>query len=249
MSITTLVSTCLWFLLVVPSLTGANEVNVNCLRSIKSQVKDPKGSLSSWVFHNGTSSYVCGFIGVECWDVDRVLSIDLSGFGLQGEFPLGLKECSSLTGLDLSGNNFSGSLPSNIASLIPFVTTLDLSYNQFSGEIPAGLSDVTYLNTIMLQHNHFTGQIPPEIASLKRLKQFSVAENQLTGPVPEFNEALGIGVESFANNTDLCGWPMDYCIEQEEKVSRFGKMGAAIGAAVFAPVGAFLGWFFRKEKQ
>ncbi|XP_022543002.1 probably inactive leucine-rich repeat receptor-like protein kinase At5g48380 [Brassica rapa] len=184
-------STCLWFLL-VSSFTGANEVNVNCLRSIKSQVKDPKRSLSS---------------------------------------------------LDLSRNNFSGALPSNIASLIPFVTTLDLSYNQFSGEIPTGLLNVTFLNTLMLQHNQFTGQLPPQLASLQRLKQFSVADNHLIGPVPKFNEAY-FGSESFANNTDLCGLPMEFCINPEEKVSRFGQMGAAIGAAIFAPVGAFLGWFF-----
>ncbi|KAF3547794.1 hypothetical protein DY000_02000678 [Brassica cretica] len=243
MSITTLVSTCLWFLL-VSSFTGANEVNVNCLRSIKSQVKDPTRSLSSWVFRNGNATYICSFVGVECWDEDRVLKINLSGYGLEGEFPLGLNDCSSLTGLDLSRNNFSGALPSNIASLIPFVTTLDLSYNQFSGEIPTGLSNVTFLNTLMLQHNQFTGQLPPELASLQRLKQFSVADNHLIGPVPKFNEALNFGPESFANNTDLCGLPMEFCINPEEKVSRFGKMGAAISAAIFAPVGAFLGWFF-----
>ncbi|KAF8079512.1 hypothetical protein N665_1021s0007 [Sinapis alba] len=226
MSITTLVSsTCLWILL-MSSFTGdANEVNINCLRSIKSQVKDPKQHLSSWVFSNVTASSICGFIG---------------------EFPLGINQCSDLTGLDLSGNNFSGALPSNISFLIPFVTTLDLSYNQFSGEIPAGLSNVTFLNTLMLHHNQFTGQLPPELASLQRLKELSVADNQLTGPVPKFKEALGIGQESFANNTDLCGLPMDYCVDPEENVIWFGKMGAVIGAAVFAPVGALLGWFFFK---
>ncbi|KAL0672858.1 hypothetical protein Bca4012_000839 [Brassica carinata] len=189
------------------------------------------------------TGYICKFSGVTCWhdDENRVLSINLSGFGLEGEFPLGIKRCSDLTSLDLSRNNFSGVLPSNIASLIPSVTILDLSYNQFSGEIPAGLSNVTLLNSLMLQHNQFTGQLPPKLESLQRLNQFSVADNHLTGPVPKFNEALGLGVESFANNTELCGSPMDYCVNPEEEIIWFGKIGAATGAAVFAPVGLFLG--------
>ncbi|KAF8079511.1 hypothetical protein N665_1021s0006 [Sinapis alba] len=252
MSFINLVATCLWILL-VSSFTGANEANINCLRTIHSQVKDPNGYLSSWVFGNYSAGYICKFSGVTCWhdDENRVLSIKLAGCGLQGDFPIGIKNCTDLVGLDLSRNNFSGVLPSNIASLVPLLTTLDLSYNQFSGEIPASLPNITFLNTLMLQHNQFTGQLPPELVSLQWLKQFSVAYNQLTGPVPNFNEALGIGVESFANNTGLCGRPMDACVDPYEDMIRFGKMGAAVGAAVFAPVSVFLGWFFngRKEKQ
>ncbi|KAF3545126.1 hypothetical protein DY000_02000677 [Brassica cretica] len=252
MSLITLVATCLWFLL-VSSFSGANEANVNCLRSIQSQVKDPNGYLLSWVFGNETAGYICKFAGVTCWhdDENRVLSIKLSGFGLGGEFPLGIYNCTDLVGLDLSRNNFSGVLPSNIASLVPSVTVLDLSYNQFSGEIPASLPNINFLNTLMLQHNQFTGQLPPELASLRRLKQFSVAYNHLTGPVPEFNNSSIFGLESFANNKGLCGPPMDYCTEPEEEMIRFGMIGAAVSAAVFAPLGVFLDWFFngRKEKQ
>ncbi|XP_010424129.1 PREDICTED: probably inactive leucine-rich repeat receptor-like protein kinase At5g48380 [Camelina sativa] len=254
MSMITLVTTCLCFVL-VSSSTWANEANVNCLRTIKSQVEDPNGYLSSWNFANETEGFVCKFNGVSCWDEKRVMSIQLSGYGLKGGFPLGIRECSDLTGLDLSRNNFSGPLPSNIFSLIPFVTVLDLSYNQFSGEIPASLSNITYLNNLMLRHNQFTGQLPPQLVLLRRLRWFSVADNLLTGPVPNFEESLHIGPENYANNLDLCGKPLDACVDregEEEEMIPLGKMGAAIGAALLAPVGAFLGWFFfngSKEKQ
>ncbi|CAH8364717.1 unnamed protein product [Eruca vesicaria subsp. sativa] len=246
MRIIKLVMTCLWFLL-VSRFTSANEANMNCLRSIKSQVEDPNGYLSSWVFHNVTEGSICMFNGVSCWNdkENRVMSIELPGYGLKGEFPHGINQCYGLTNLNLSGNNFIGVLPSNIASLVAFLTTLDLSYNQFSGEIPAGLSNITYLNILMLQGNQFTGQLPPELASLQRLRQFSAADNQLIGPVPKFDEAMGIGEDSFANNTGLCGLPMDLCIDLEEEMIRFGM----IGAALFAPVGAFLGWFFLNDKK
>ncbi|KAJ4871076.1 putative inactive leucine-rich repeat receptor-like protein kinase [Raphanus sativus] len=255
MSLINLFATCLWFLLVSSGFTCADEANVNCLRSIKSQVKDPNGYLTSWVFGNETAGYICKFTGVTCWhdDENRVLSIELSGFGLEGEFPQGIKECSDLTGLYLARNNFSGVLPYNIASLIPSVTILDLSDNQFSGEIPTSLSNITLLNSLTLRHNQFTGQLPHELSSLQRLKILSVAYNQLTGPIPKFNEQhLKIGVDDFANNEGLCGRPMDACADPDEDMIRFGKMGAAVGAALFAPLVAFLDSFVfngRKQKQ
>nr|VDC78898.1 unnamed protein product [Brassica rapa] len=223
MSLISLLATCLWFSL-VSSFTGANEANVNCLKTIYSQVRDPYGYLSSWVFGENVAGYICKFNGVTCWhdDENRVLSIKLS---------------------DLSRNNFSGPLPSDMTSLIPLVTILDLSSNQFSGEIPASLSNNSFLNTLMLQHNLFTGQLPPELVSLQRLSQFSVADNQLTGPVPNFKDTLKLGRESFANNDGLCGRPMDACVDPEEEMIRFGKMGAAVGAALFAPLVAFLDSF------
>ncbi|VVB14787.1 unnamed protein product [Arabis nemorensis] len=249
MSMITLVATCLWFLM-VSNFTGANQKNIDCLIAIKSQVEDPNNYLSSWAFINQTEGSICKFCGVTCWhdDENRVLSIKLSGFGLRGKFPHGIRECTDLTGLDLSRNNFSGPLPSNILYLIPIITTLDLSYNQFSGKIPPSLSNITFLNTLMLQHNQFTGPLPPQLVQLRRLNKFSVADNRLTGPVPNFN-VLYFGVETYANNPDLCGPPLDDCPDPEEGMMRSAKIGAAVGASIFAPVAAFLDWFFFKDKK
>ncbi|KAF8097915.1 hypothetical protein N665_0279s0044 [Sinapis alba] len=245
MSIMTLLPACLWFLL-VSTFTGANKADEYCLRDIYSQVKDPNGYLTSWVFGNKTAGYICKFSGVTCWhdDENRVLSINLSGYGLEGEFPSGIMYCTGLVGLDLSRNNFYGALPSNMGSLVPLLTTLDLSYNQFSGEIPTSLTNMKFLNILMLQHNQFTGQLPPEIASLLRLYKFSVADNLLTGPVPHFNPTtMSIEPENFANIDGLCGRPMDACVDPEEEMIQLGKMGAAVGAALFAPVALVLDWF------
>jgi len=74
---------------------------------------------------------------------ERVLSLRLSNMGLEGQFPQGLEYCTSLVTLDLSCNNFSGSIPSDIARQLP-----DLSDNIFSGEIPPGISNMTYLNVL-----------------------------------------------------------------------------------------------------
>ncbi|KAF8095610.1 hypothetical protein N665_0329s0029 [Sinapis alba] len=241
---------CLWLLLLSSLIDATNEANVNCLKTIYSQVKDPNGYLTSWVFGNKTAGYICKFSGVTCWhdDENRVLSIKLSGYGLTGEFPRGIKLCSDLTALDLSRNNFSGPLPSNITNIIPLVTVLDLSYNQFSGPIPSSFSNVTFLNSLLLQHNQFTGTLPAELVLLGRLTRFSVADNLLTGPIPTFNETtLKIGVDDVGNNQGLCGKPLDPCKSPNSSRGKVIVIAAVGGLSVAAlVVGVVLFFYFRR---
>lgn len=187
------------------------ESDIHCLRRIKASLEDPFGYLnSSWNFDNNTEGFICKFIGIECWHIDesKVLNIRLPDMGLKGPFPMGLENCTSLTGLDLSNNKLYGSLPVNISKVIGYVTTLDLSSNNFSGTIPKLLSNCSYLNDLILDHNRFSGQIPPELTLLARIKKFSVANNLLTGPVPNFRD---IKADSYANNPGLCGGPLEPC--------------------------------------
>ncbi|XWS31165.1 hypothetical protein CRYUN_Cryun23aG0053700 [Craigia yunnanensis] len=206
-----LVSVFLWLLLGC-SLSYASLDDIDCLKSIKDSLEDPFNYLnSSWNFNNNTEGFICRFTGVECWhpDESKVLNIRLSQMELKGEFPSGIIKCSSLTGLDLSGNKLYGSIPSNISKLLPFVTSLDLSSNNFSGDIPTSLANCSYLNILKLDHNKLTGQIPAELSLLSRLKTFSVANNLLTGPIPNFQPSFS--ADSFANNPGLCGKPLDPC--------------------------------------
>ena len=87
--------------------------------------------------------------------------------GLSGQFPRGIRNCTSLTGLDLSSNKLSGPLPFDMEWLVPF------------------------------DHNHLTGEIPPELGHLVRMKQFSIANNMLSGVVPYFGPNVSITAHSF----------------------------------------------------
>jgi hypothetical protein len=134
-------SVVLLLLLCVSSCAGGSDVQ--CLKGLKESLGDPNGAFS-WMFSdNILKDYICGLSFVECWNDGRIMSLDLSGMGLQGFFPRGLQFCRSMTGLDLSGNNFTGPLPTDIDQQLPFVTSLDLSSNGFSGEIPCGIGNMT----------------------------------------------------------------------------------------------------------
>ncbi|KAL9234846.1 hypothetical protein vseg_009668 [Gypsophila vaccaria] len=221
------------------------QTDVNCLRRIYTSVQDPNGYLNgTWDFSNKTEGSICRFYGIECWhpEESRVLNIKLSEMGLIGEFPRGVEDCQSLTGLDLSGNNFSGPIPSNISKLIQYVTTLDLSNNNFSGDIPVNLSNCTYLNDISLENNRFSGQIPLELGDLGRVKSFNVANNNLTGQVPKF--IVKIPKENYANNPGLCGAPLDPCPTPTRKSHPGIIAGGAAGGLTLVIVGAGVAFFY-----
>ncbi|KAJ8615954.1 hypothetical protein MRB53_035326 [Persea americana] len=166
------------------------ESDIRCLETLKSQLTDPNNYLSSWSFANKTAAegFICKFSGIECWhpDESKVLNIQLSNMGLGGQFPSSLKSCTSLTGLNLSNNDLSGSLPPNIDEIIPYVVTLDLSSNKFSGNLPAGLGNITYVNVLNLQHNQFSGDIPCQFRNRTRLTAFDASDNPLSGELLNF---------------------------------------------------------------
>ncbi|XP_050205969.1 probably inactive leucine-rich repeat receptor-like protein kinase At5g48380 [Mercurialis annua] len=244
-----LVSSSLWLLLSC-SLSCATETDIACLKSIKASLQDPFNYLnSSWTFNNNTEGYICRYTGVECWhpDENRVLNLRLSDMGLKGAFPIGLQNCTTMTGIDLSSNDLSGPIPRNINDIIKFATSLDLSSNNFSGEIPASLANCSYLNILNLDHNRLTGQIPAELGLLNRIKTFSVANNRLSGPVPNFLN-VSFTADSYANNLGLCGKPLAACTSSSKGSNSSIVAGAAVGGVTIAALGIGIALLFYYRK-
>ncbi|KAI4374433.1 hypothetical protein MLD38_012428 [Melastoma candidum] len=240
----------LWVLLWIDP-TGGVQSDVDCLKSIRDTVEDPNNYMNyTWDFSNHTEGSICQFIGVECWhqNENKVLNLKLSNMGLKGHFPLGLQNCSSMTSLDLSNNDFNGSIPSNISMLIPFVTTLDLSSNSFSGEIPENLANCTYLHSIKLDNNQLLGQIPWQLNQLGRLTSFSVANNQLQGPVPSFGRNVLVTAGNYANNLGLCGPPLSKC-EFKKGPSANVIAAAAAGGVTVGTISLAIGLFVLMRRR
>ncbi|KAK7350547.1 hypothetical protein VNO77_09286 [Canavalia gladiata] len=225
-------------------MTYGTVTDIFCLKRIKDSLQDPNNYLtSSWDFDNSTEGFICKFNGVECWhpDENKVLNLKLSNMGLKGQFPSDIRNCSSLTGLDLSANKLSGAIPGDISALLPYVTSLDLSSNEFSGVIPTSLPDCTFLNTLKLDQNQLTGQIPLQFGSLARLKTFTVSNNLLTGPVPTFSNKVLV---SYVNNPGLCGGSLPSCPTKSSKSNTAVIAGAAAGGVTIAALGLGIGMFF-----
>ncbi|KAI9075654.1 hypothetical protein K1719_042351 [Acacia pycnantha] len=232
-----------FLLLLSCNMVYGTPTDIFCLKSIKNSLEDPYGYLnSSWDFNNNTEGFICRFTGVECWhpDENKVLNLKLSNMGLKGQFPRAIQNCSSLTGLDLSINKLSGTIPTDINKILTYVTTLDLSSNDFSGTIPVGLANCSYLNSLKLDQNQLTGQIPGQFSALSRLKTFTVTNNLLTGQIPNLN----VSADSYANNVGLCGSPLPACQAPPSKSNSAVIAGAAVGGVTVGALAIGIGLFF-----
>lgn len=80
---------------------------------------------------------------------------------------------------------------------------LDVSQNNISGPIPSELGNLQMLMFANLSHNQFSGVIPTSITSMRSLSVFDVSYNILEGPLPEgFHNA---SAKWFLHNKGLCG--------------------------------------------
>ncbi|KAA8548036.1 hypothetical protein F0562_004703 [Nyssa sinensis] len=128
---------------------AAEEDDVKCLQGVQSSLSDPQGKLSAWTFQNASAGFLCHFVGVTCWNdqQNRLISLELGEMQLTGEIPDSLQYCHVLQSLDLSSNNLSGSIPTEI-------------YNKLSGSIPYELSSLGRLKKFSVAHNDLSGTIP-----------------------------------------------------------------------------------------
>lgn len=140
-------------------------------------------AFSSW---NSSDVNPCGWRGVTCTNFSAsVVSLSLPGLGLRGIITAsGLAEITTLQSLDLSGNKFSGVLPSNLSSGLKLC---NFSGNNFSGSVPADLfrsnsSGSFDLQVLDLSNNNLSGNFPQNILLRSPgLTHLDVAHNQLLG--------------------------------------------------------------------
>ncbi|XP_028550160.1 receptor-like protein 3 isoform X4 [Dendrobium catenatum] len=118
-----------------------------CVEAESTSLLQLKQGFSYFLFNTwipGTNC--CNWEGVTCDEWSRVISLDLSNQGLDGEIPPQLGNLLQLETFDLSVNKLSGMIPQELVSL-HFLDYLNLSYNKLIGKIPVGGQFSTFPNT------------------------------------------------------------------------------------------------------
>ncbi|KAL1190955.1 Receptor-like protein 1 [Cardamine amara subsp. amara] len=113
---------------------------------------------------------------------------------------------SYMYGLDLSNNQISGDIPTEIGDL-ENIRSLNLSGNHLTGSIPNSFSKLKDLGSLDLSNNKLDGNIPPMLADLNSLGYFNVSCNNLSGEIPSKGHLLTFGTMSYIGNAHLCGRP------------------------------------------
>ncbi|XP_008340706.3 receptor-like protein 3 [Malus domestica] len=109
--------------------------------------------------------------------------------------------------IDISSNNITGNIPSEIGQL-QLLQELYLDDTNFSGNIPDQMSNLKKLEVLDLSENHLSGKIPSSMASLNFLASFNVSSNNLEGPIPTSTQLQSFEASAFEGNPKLCGAPL-----------------------------------------
>ncbi|KAL5736980.1 hypothetical protein ACOSQ2_031768 [Xanthoceras sorbifolium] len=110
-----------------------------------------------------------------------------------------------MSGIDLSCNKLTGSIPQQIGNLTR-IRALNLSHNNLTGPIPLTFSKLKQIESLDLSYNNLSGNIPRQLVELNTLSTFSVAHNNLSGKIPDFTAQFGTFDEkSYEGNRLLCG--------------------------------------------
>ncbi|KAG2308938.1 hypothetical protein Bca52824_028686 [Brassica carinata] len=125
----------------------------------------------------------------------------LSENKLTGSLPL-VRNLTKLSFLSLGNNHFSGTLNPNSTSLfgLHHLRYLDLSYNNFSSSIPSELGNLNRLEILYLSSNYFFGQVPLTISNLTLLTNLYLEDNQLTGSFPLVQNLTMLSTIGFSYN-------------------------------------------------
>ncbi|XP_065620801.1 probable leucine-rich repeat receptor-like protein kinase At1g68400 [Quercus suber] len=122
---------------------------------------------------------------------------------------------SSLEILDLTGNDFTGSIPPYIGALssLKAISLSDVELNgtlPIQGPIPKTFSNLTQLESLDLSYNNLSGEIPSTLIALNFLEIFSGTHNNLSGKVPDFKAQFGtFDKNGYGGNPFLCGPPLE----------------------------------------
>ncbi|KAG5564259.1 hypothetical protein RHGRI_000455 [Rhododendron griersonianum] len=160
------------------------------------------GNISLWVLAMA-GNQLEGPIPIEFCRLEGLRLLDLSENNITGAVPSCFSS-SPINNIRLSKNRLDGPLPMAFKNYSTNLMELDLSYNQFSGSIPTWIGSFSNLSVLLLQNNSFEGNIPKELCNLSSLTMIDLSFNNLFGSIPpciskiEFNgmrpSLVGVGI-------------------------------------------------------
>jgi Leucine-rich repeat (LRR) protein len=172
-------------------------------------------------FHDNKLS---GDLDVSFWNTPLLNFFSVASNDLTGQIYPSICKLTGLQYLDLSDNDFKGSIPncsgklmleflnmsSNTLSGFPSyffntscVVALDLSYNQFMGSL-YWTKNLYQIKLLMLGTNMFEGHIPEDLCHLRYLNIIDLSHNKLLGSLPPCIGGISFGYHP--NDTNF--WSM-----------------------------------------
>ncbi|CAN0924035.1 Probable LRR receptor-like serine/threonine-protein kinase At3g47570 [Linum grandiflorum] len=116
-----------------------------------------------------------------------------------------LTNATSLEFLEISSNNFGGSIEKHIANLPTSLKLLDISENKISGNIPSDIQHLVNLEGLGVYTNLLSGQIPNFLEHMDISQSLNLSYNKFEGEVPDQGVFRNTSIVSVIGNNKLCG--------------------------------------------
>jgi Leucine-rich repeat (LRR) protein len=192
------------------------------------------------------------FYQIESYREYMVLSIKSKDDDYRKLLPL-------VSSFDLSENELTGSIPTEITSLHGLLS-LNLSGNQLGGGITSKFGLMQRIESLDLSRNDLTGPIPESLTNLTFLSHLNLSYNNLSGRIPSGNQLNTFTDPSvYAGNPYLCGFPLPDCAtrpilppirsEEENKRSDYELFWFYIGLGVGYLFGLWVTWCLLLSKK
>ncbi|XP_066370673.1 probable LRR receptor-like serine/threonine-protein kinase At4g37250 [Miscanthus floridulus] len=131
--------------------------------------------------------------------------LNLSGNALAGNLPAALCRLPSLVVLGLQGNRLGGELPIGGLGTLELV---DLSGNGFNGSLPSDFGGAR-LRLLNVSSNKLAGAVPTELAALVPANgTVDLSRNNFTGAIPQAGPFAAQPAAAYEGNPNLCGPPL-----------------------------------------
>ncbi|KAI3755148.1 hypothetical protein L1987_54943 [Smallanthus sonchifolius] len=199
-----LLATCTVFCTIIVA-SSSDEVNALLKWKATLHSHNTNVLLPSWTYDLNQTVSPCNWFGISCNENGSINKLNLSSAGLNGTlYHLSFSSFPNLVCFDLSLNNFSGIIPSEIGHLSN-VVYLDLSANQFTGTIPEQIGELRNLANLHLFQNQLNGSIPQCICQMSFLSGIALSENNLYGSIPTCFGRLSYLRYIYLNRNNISG--------------------------------------------
>ncbi|KAF8085554.1 hypothetical protein N665_0663s0001 [Sinapis alba] len=172
-----------------------------------------------------------------------------SNNGLQGDFPSSMGEMKNISFLDLSYNNFSGTLPRSFFTGCFSLKYLKLSHNRFSGHVPPRGTNFTSLDVLRMDNNFFTGEIGVGLLSSNAtLSILDMSNNLLTGAIPSWISNLS-NLEFLLLSDNYLQGTVPPSLGNMSSVSFLDLSGNLFSGAIPSYVGHYVRYMFLQDNN
>ncbi|KAL2652612.1 hypothetical protein R1flu_020740 [Riccia fluitans] len=144
------------------------------------------GSLNRLTVLDLSNNLFRGSLPQSLVDLVTLRTLRIEGTNLTGDLPpFKEKSLVNLETLSLRSNGFSGTLFTLVKAMDSTVSSVDLSHNNYQGSVPADIRRLTSLASLDLSFNDLSGNLPVELFELPELTDLSLQNNGFTGIVAD----------------------------------------------------------------